>query len=215
MQAFLFLRDAVALAHSRRIARRCGLVLDWFAPESCDMARSSVTKVVSGGQTGVDQAALSCALAAGISIGGWCPHGEVDENGPLPAALAPHLEEVTDEIWSDFAVAGDFQSVSSSLAFDPTDIFARRTLMNTWMSDATLVVIRGAVQDGTNLAMQAAQAFQKELLVVGPDAPPDEVLQWLSTRRPAVLNIAGPRESQSPGIHEASCVFFQKLFKDV
>ena len=47
---------------------------------------SRVLKVVSGGQTGDDRAALDAARAAGLPCGGWCPRGRLAEDGPIDLA---------------------------------------------------------------------------------------------------------------------------------
>jgi predicted Rossmann-fold nucleotide-binding protein len=44
-----------------------------------------IERLVSGGQTGVDRAALDVAIACGIPHGGWCPRGRISEAGPIPA----------------------------------------------------------------------------------------------------------------------------------
>ena len=46
---------------------------------------STLRRIVSGGQTGVDRAALDVGLAWGLPIGGWCPRGRTAEDGPIPA----------------------------------------------------------------------------------------------------------------------------------
>lgn len=52
----------------------------------------ALTKIVSGGQTGVDRAALDLALELGIPCGGWCPPGRMAEDGPIDARYP--LQEV-------------------------------------------------------------------------------------------------------------------------
>ena len=41
--------------------------------------------IISGGQTGVDRAALDSALSYRVDCGGWCPEGRQAEDGPIPA----------------------------------------------------------------------------------------------------------------------------------
>jgi hypothetical protein len=140
--------------------------------------------VVSGGQTGADRAALDAARAAGLSHGGWCPRGGVAEDLEAPPgllALYPGLRET----------AGD----------DPRE----RTLLNVRDSDATLVVLpSGPPTGGTLLTMQEASRLARPCLVTpGDDAA--EVLTWLTTVGPGLtLNVAGPRESESPGVYDAT-----------
>ena len=44
-------------------------------------------KVTSGGQSGVDRAALDAAIACGIDYGGWCPRGGWAEDFPSPPGV--------------------------------------------------------------------------------------------------------------------------------
>jgi hypothetical protein len=44
----------------------------------------ALAKIISGGQTGVDRAALDAALAADFPCGGWCPADRSAEDGPIP-----------------------------------------------------------------------------------------------------------------------------------
>lgn len=143
-------------------------------------------KIVSGGQTGVDRAALDAALALGIDRGGWCPKGRKAEDGAVPAAYP--LTETE---------SGDYDE---------------RTELNVRDSDATLVLKRGELEGGTRLTAALAEAMGRPCLVVDLDAAPDAaaahaVADWLERTRPRVLNVAGPRESARPGIHEAAAAF--------
>lgn len=147
-------------------------------------------KIVSGGQTGVDRAALDAAIALDIPHGGWCPRGRLAEDGPIPARY--QLRE-TDS--PDYAV---------------------RTERNVLQSDATLILCRGRPRGGTELTLRLARQHGKPHLVVdlsAADSPDAEAIRrWLSDESVATLNVAGPRESQSPGIaHEAGQLLQQVL----
>jgi len=137
-------------------------------------------KIVSGGQTGVDRAALDAALAAGLAAGGWCPRGRRAEDGAISDAYP--LDET------------------------PSAQYRQRTEWNVRDSDATLILVRGAVSGGTALAVQFAHAQGRphRILRLGrPGALADEpaaTLAWIAEHGVATLNVAGPRESQSPGI---------------
>ncbi len=137
--------------------------------------RPRITKVISGGQTGVDRAALDVALELGISCGGWCPRARMAEDGPIPDRY-PLMETAT----SDFAV---------------------RTELNVLHSEGTLIFSLGELSGGTLLTRQCAQHHAKPWLISHLDDPdrPDDIGRWLSARRIKVLNVAGPRESQRPG----------------
>src|SRR5580704_4564944 len=79
-------------------------------------------RVISGGQTGVDQAALRAAQACGLAIGGWCPPGRICESGRIPERFT--LQETPEE--------------RSPLALDiPRSL---RTEWNVRDSDSTLIV---------------------------------------------------------------------------
>ena len=134
-------------------------------------------KILSGGQTGVDRAALDVALALGVPCGGWCPQGRRAEDGPI----APHypLTETESPEYED------------------------RTERNVVDADATLILTRGQLHGGTNLTARMARRHGRPLLVVDPDDP-DAVATigtWLRRLRVATLNVAGPRESNAPGIY--------------
>jgi hypothetical protein len=137
-------------------------------------------KIVSGGQTGVDRAALDAALAAGVACGGWCPRGRWAEDGPI-ASRYPLVET-------------------------PQATPAQRTAWNARDAEATLVVTRGAPRGGTALALERARAEERPVLVLDLAADCDlaALERWLERCAVRVLNVAGPRESEAPGIYEES-----------
>lgn len=143
-------------------------------------------RIVSGGQTGVDRAALDAALAAGIGCGGWCPRGRRAEDGPI-AARYP------------------LQETASAR-------YAARTRANVRDSDATLIIVRGmdGFARGTRLTGREADRLGRPLMAVDLAAPEprDEtaarIAAWLAEHQIAVLNVAGPRQSGSPGIYAAA-----------
>ena len=139
-----------------------------------------INRIVSGGQTGVDRAALDVALALGIACGGWCPKGRRAEDGVI-AATYPLIET-------------EGRS------------YRQRTRLNVQDSDATLILNRGKLQGGTAYTQQLAQKMDKPCWVVQLDAPadPEKVMTWLRAHNVQTLNVAGPRESNCPGIHAAA-----------
>ena len=141
------------------------------------MAADLVRKIVSGGQTGVDRAALDIALALGIPCGGWCPRGRGAEDGAIPARYP--LQETG------------------------SHDYAERTSRNVIDSDGTLILAIGALHGGTLLTAQLAEKSGKPCLVVDLASPPEpgKVDSWIRENQISVLNVAGPRESQHPGIH--------------
>lgn len=148
-----------------------------------------IEKIISGGQTGVDRAALDVALALGISCGGWCPKGRKAEDGPIHVRYK--LQETT----------------SSS--------YSVRTGRNVRESDGTLVLARGQPTAGTALTIKFAQKHKKPYLVRDLFVRKDlgTVRGWLEVNRIRVLNVAGPRESEVPGIHDRAFEFLKELFK--
>jgi hypothetical protein len=152
-----------------------------------------VRQIVSGGQTGVDRAALDVALELGIPCGGWCPKGRLAEDGPL-AERYPLRETRSTR-------------------------YARRTLFNVRDSDATLILAREPLGGGTAYTERCAQQLERPLLVVAPDAADaaalERVRRWLVANEIEVLNVAGPRESGAPGTYERACAFLRALLGDV
>src|SRR2546426_947181 len=93
-------------------------------------------KIISGGQTGVDRAALDAALKHGIDCGGWCPAGRFDESGKIPERYP--LTEITKDIKegrSPGRPGGDLEAAAPWELHG--DIFAERTLQNVKDSDGT------------------------------------------------------------------------------
>lgn len=134
-------------------------------------------KIVSGGQTGVDRAALDVALELGIPCGGWCPEGRMAEDGSI-AERYP-LREL------------------------PGAGYRQRTRANVADSDATLIVYFGEVEGGTAATLHDCLELGKPFkLIDAAEIPPPQgaaaVKRFLQRRRVQVLNIAGPRASKSP-----------------
>lgn len=146
-------------------------------------------KVVSGGQTGVDRAALDAALASGVAVGGWCPEGRRAEDGKIPARYP--LQET------------------------PLPHYEQRTDWNVRDSDATLILV-GVGQEptgGTALTVEAARRYNRPHLLVDPGTSVERVHAWITRHGVGTINIAGPRESEEPGIYEAAFEVLTSLFK--
>ncbi|WP_131781995.1 putative molybdenum carrier protein [Legionella gresilensis] len=156
-----------------------------------------VNKIVSGGQTGVDHAALKVAAELGFMTGGWCVKGGLDENGSCILNQYPSLQETTTS--------------------DP----ARRTKLNVRDSDGTLIIVPNwpwsNMQDGTGLTIQEAKKQHKPYLIVSLyKVQTNNCVDWVEVNNISVLNIAGPRESNSPGIYKEAYRFLKgylSLFK--
>ena len=142
-------------------------------------------RIVSGGQTGVDRAALDAALERGIPCGGYVPRGRLAEDGPL-AARYPMTECES---------AG----------------YPARTELNVLHSDATLILCDGAPSGGTKLTAELCRRHGKPCRVVQAKPLKDAVSavkEFLKEAGPRVLNVAGPRESTRPGIYALALKIF-------
>jgi hypothetical protein len=144
-------------------------------------------EVVSGGQTGVDRAALNAALERGVPCGGWCPRGRRAEDGPIPERYP--LRET------------------------PWHGYPQRTRWNVRDSDGTLVLTAGPADRGTALTLQVAARLHKPCLVVDLNDDPAAAVVWDWARAHGirVLNVAGPRESSAPGIQARALRFLRDV----
>ena len=152
---------------------------------------STLVKVVSGGQSGVDRAALDAALAVGLERGGWCPPGRDSEAGPIPDALP--LKETPLE----------------RSAGAPDVPRSQRTEWNVRDADATLVLRPAGARrasPGTDWTLRCAERLGRPLLVCDPADPGARarIRAWLQALRIRTLNVAGPSEGEHAGIEPAA-----------
>ena len=150
-----------------------------------------ISKIVSGGQTGVDRGAIEAALELGFPYGGLIPKGRLAEDGQVPLDFAA-MEESTNRN------------------------YIHRTEWNVVHSDATLIITNSVpLSGGTKRTVDFCEKHKKPYLVL--ERPNSDlvgyevyqVIEWLiklaeeTLRREAlVLNVAGPRESKAKGIQE-------------
>jgi hypothetical protein len=146
-----------------------------------------VEKIVSGGQTGVDRAALDVALELAMPCGGWCPQGRSAEDGQIPGRYP--LQETEGRKYKF------------------------RTSLNVRDSDATLILNLGSLEGGTGLTKILAVKLRRPYLVVDLEQEQDlqAVRHWLRENNVKVLNVAGPRESKRPGIHKIAVSYLNRL----
>lgn len=139
-----------------------------------------IEKIVSGGQTGVDRAALDIALERGIPCGGWCPAGRHADDGVIPERYP--LQETAE---MDHTI---------------------RTEHNVRDSDGTLMLYRGALQGGTAYAVLMARHLNRPVLAINLDDSfdVDAVANWIRSNRIRVLHVGGQRESSCPGIYRTA-----------
>ena len=136
-------------------------------------------KIISGGQTGADRAALDFALARRIPHGGWCPRGRFAEDGPIP----PRYQ----------------------LTETPSPDYDERTDWNVRDSDGTVVFsVASELTGGSRRTVELASRHRKPLLHLfqqdGPPSPEHTLVAFLRELRIQVLNVAGPRASLEPGV---------------
>ena len=154
--------------------------------------------VLSGGQTGVDQAALRAAADAGLSLGGWCPPGRVCDDGVIPAEFP--LRETPDE--------------RSPQAPDVPR--SQRTEWNVRDSDAVLILRPAALEGdaGSDWAARCAARHGRPWLVCDPAdvGAAARIGQWLRAQAVNVLNVAGPSERTAPGIGGQARALLRAVF---
>ncbi len=153
-----------------------------------------VDKIVSGGQTGADRAALDTALELGLAVGGWIPQGRWAEDGTVPEHY-PDLRETDSR--------------------EP----AVRTELNVRDSDATLLLSHGEPVGGSALALEAANRIGRPVLHIdlratSVGAACRQLREWLAIKQPKTLHVAGPRSSEAPEIFDAvKCVLASALME--
>ncbi|UCC95890.1 MAG: putative molybdenum carrier protein [Candidatus Omnitrophota bacterium] len=142
-----------------------------------------IKKIVSGGQTGADRAALDVAIELGIPHGGWIPMGRKTEDGRLP----------------------DEYRLLETTSID----YSQRTELNVVDSDGTLIVSHGSLTGGSALTQELARKHRQPCLHIDLDyvsnSKAAEIIgSWVDAREIKTLNVAGPRSSRDPKIYEAA-----------
>ena len=139
-----------------------------------------IKKIISGGQTGADRAALDTAIKLNIPHGGWIPKGRKAEDGPLPDKY--ELLEM------------------------PTDSYPKRTEQNVIDSDGTLIISHGELTGGSaytrKMAMKHGKPWYHANLNLLPTFQAAMIVEdWISKKGIETLNVAGPRHSKDPIIY--------------
>lgn len=152
------------------------------------------TKIVSGGQTGVDLAALDFAIEKGIPHGGFCPVGRVNESGTIDTK---------------------YELIERGYGYGV------RTVANVEESNATLIIapigfqLEGGTEWTRKLALERGKPFMSVSLRRDPQTEASRVRIWRDLYNVPVLNIAGPRESKNPGIYELAKSFLHLVWRDL
>ena len=134
-------------------------------------------KIISGGQTGVDRAALDVALRHGINCGGWCPAGRLDEFGKIP----------------DHYPVRELQGGG----------FSERTLQNVKHSDGTVVIYQVELRGGTEQTIRFCVALERPYQLIDASKFSAEdaaklIADFVRKNKIGILNVAGPRQSEWP-----------------
>ena len=143
--------------------------------------RRSQVKIISGGQTGVDRAALDVALNYGIESGGWCPAGRLDEFGKIPAQYPV----------SELGGAG----------------FTERTLQNVRDSEGTVIIYPGKLSGGTEQTVSFCIEQQRpheriDASKISAKEAARLIADFVRENKIDILNVAGPRQSEWPEGYE-------------
>ncbi|MGD8389004.1 MAG: putative molybdenum carrier protein [Desulfobacteraceae bacterium] len=147
-----------------------------------------LTRIISGGQTGADQAGLDAAIALGIPHGGWIPEGRLTEAGPLPERY--NLTEMT------------------------TKDYLKRTKQNVLDSDGTVIFSHGDLKGGSKRTADFATELCKSFLHIDlnstlPSESGEVLAAWIQSHDISVLNVAGSRASKDPGIYDRVRIVMQ------
>lgn len=148
-------------------------------------------KIVSGGQTGADRAALDVAIKLGIPHGGWVPKGRIAEDGPLSEKY--ELQEMS------------------------TSSYPARTEQNVIDSDGTVIISHGKLTGGSDYTRKMAMKNNKPCLHVDLDELPIHLVDhhiraWMLKNGIEVLNVAGPRASKDKNIYDEVCRIIEGVY---
>ena len=150
----------------------------------------SEIKIISGGQTGVDQGALDFALDYHFACGGYCPKGRKSERGVIPFKY-PVIEIDREE-------------------------YIDRTRKNVIESDGTLIIKdQEDLKEGTQETIQFCNQFSKPFLIIDAESTINAGYQfrrWMIENKIMVLNVAGNKQSESPDICGRAYLLLLKLF---
>ncbi len=152
-----------------------------------------VKKIISGGQTGADRAALDFAIKHNIPHGGWVPKGRKAEDGPLPEPY--QLKEMS------------------------TESYPARTEQNVIDSDGTVIISHGKLTGKSGSAYTAKMArkhgrpwLHLDMQKTTPDEAARRLREWIADKSISVLNVAGPRQSGDPTIYDTTLEILQFTF---
>jgi hypothetical protein len=155
-------------------------------------------KIISGGQTGVDRAALDVALKHGIDCGGWSPAGRLDEFGRIPDRYPlKELKQGNKEGQSPDRPGG----LETAAPWEKRGIFAERTFANVRDSDGTVVIYPGKLAGGTEQTVRFCVELQRPRQLIDASKLSVErgaklISDFVRENQIGILNVAGPRQSE-------------------
>lgn len=165
----------------------------------------SIQKIISGGQTGVDQAVHQAAIDSGIAHGGWCPPGRLCEDGIIP---------------------NQFDLTETPLERDPSASEiprSQRTIWNARDSDGVLIFQSSKLQSennlkardpGTELALKTSKKLEKPFLIVDLEIHQQvNISEWITENAIEILSVGGPSERNCPGIYDAVYSVMMEVLK--
>ena len=150
-----------------------------------------IKRIVSGGQTGVDRAALDVAIKLGITHGGWIPRGRLTESGELPQKY--HLKETSSAQYSV------------------------RTEKNVVDAHGTLIISHGPLTGGTEYTREMAIKHSRPWLHIDLDRTAafhaaTAINKWILQKKIEILNVAGPRASEDPAIYQDTLNILESVY---
>ena len=150
-----------------------------------------IKRIVSGGQTGVDRASLDVAIKLGIDHGGWIPRGRLTESGALPQKY--HLKETSS---SQYSV---------------------RTEKNVVAADGTLIISHGPLTGGSGYTREMAVKHGRpwlhmDLNQMAAFHAATAINNWILQKEIEILNVAGPRASEDPGIYQDTLNILESVY---
>ena len=148
-------------------------------------------KIISGGQTGVDRAALDVALQHGIACGGWCPAGRLDEFDQIPARYP--VQEI------------------------PHGDYSARTRQNVSESDGTVIIYDRRLSGGSSETVRFCRELNRphqliDASTLSTETAADMIRDFLAKQKIDILNVAGPRQSQWPGGYDYVVRTLERFF---
>ncbi len=150
-----------------------------------------IRKIISGGQTGVDRAALDVAIKLAVAHGGWIPKGRITETGPLPEKY--NLKETRSSSYAD------------------------RTEKNVEDADGTLIISRGQLTGGSEYTRDMAIKLNRpwlhvDLSQMAAFQAAIAINQWVLQNEIEVLNVAGPRASKDPSVYKEASNILESAY---